>query len=239
MKPILVLQHIPCEGPGRMLEFARVRGVPLETVHFLEGGVLPTHTDFSAILALGGSMNVYEEDKYPWLASETRFIADWVSAGKPYLGLCLGGQLLAKAVGGRVTKNARKEIGNFEVQLTTAGQQDPLFAGFPTAFPVFQWHGDTFSDLAGGVCLASSAWCAHQAFRFGSVAYGLQFHAEITQAMAQEWLHEYNPEIIEEKLNPNEILAGFGQLESQYANLSESLFTNFFKLAKLAHPYAP
>ncbi len=216
-----------------MLDFAAERGIPLETIHFLEGGTLPSSRDYSALLALGGSMNVYEEDKYLWLAPETQFISEWVGAGKPYLGLCLGGQLLAKAVGGRVTKNARKEIGNFEVQLTSAGQQDPIFSGFPAKFPVFQWHGDTFSDLAGGECLGSSAWCAHQAFRIGEKAYGLQFHVEITQAMAKEWLHEYNMELIDEKLNPQEIFDEFARLESHYATLSEQLFSNFFQVAGL------
>lgn len=233
MKPILVFQHIPCEGPGRILDFVQARGWTLEVVPFLEGGVLPTHQDYAALIVLGGSMNVYEEDQYDWLAPETRYIADWVQAGKPLIGICLGGQLLAKAIGGKVTKNSRKEIGNFNVTLTEAGLADPLFTGFPPQLPVFQWHGDTFSDLGSGINLARSEWCAHQAFRVGTCAYGLQFHVEVNQAMAQEWLHEYNTELVQEKLHPAPILAEFRTKEADYAQLSERLFENFFRVAGL------
>jgi GMP synthase (glutamine-hydrolysing) len=228
---LLVLKHISCEGPGRLADFSAERGVSLRVVDLERNERLPALDGFAALVVLGGPMNVDEEEKFPWLKAETALIREALGQELPILGLCLGGQLLAKAAGGRVTKNPVKEIGNFFVELTEEGKADPLFAGFGEEFPVFQWHGDTFSDLNGGVLLARSEACAHQAFRWGKNAYGLQFHMEVTEPMAHEWAHEYNPELIEEKLDPSEIAAGFSANEKHYAELSRKLFANFFRIA--------
>jgi GMP synthase (glutamine-hydrolysing) len=233
MKSLYVFQHIPCEGPGRLLDFAKVHGIPLRMIHLMEGDSLPEDYDCAALVVLGGSMNVDEEELYPWLKPETAYIREAVGRNVPVLGLCLGGQLLAKAMGGRVTQNGRKEIGNFKVVLTPAGELDPLFTDFPRCYPVFQWHGDTFSSLGEGKLLASSEWCAHQAFRIGTHAYGLQFHVEVTAEMAASWLTEYNQELIAEGLDPAPILAEFKERENEYAQLAERLFHNFFKIASI------
>lgn len=233
-RSILVLKHVACEGPDRLATFAAARGVELEVIDLENHQPLPSFPfEHEAMVVLGGAMNVYEEDQYWFLQPETALIRDVAFAGKPYLGLCLGGQLLAKAIGGRVTRNAVKEIGNYSVSLNPDGKVDPLFAGFPETFPVFQWHGDTFSDIAAGTRLASSPLCADQAFRFGDKAYGLQFHVEVSLPSAHEWFRAYDPEVCADKLNPGEILTGFEQNEPDYARLSDQLFTNFFKIAGL------
>jgi GMP synthase-like glutamine amidotransferase len=237
-RSILVLKHVSCEGPDRLESFAAARGVDLDVIDLENGQPLPSFPfKHQAMVVLGGAMNVYQEKEYPFLAPETALIREAVLGGVPYLGLCLGGQLLAKAVGGRVTRNAVKEIGNYSVTLNEAGKAAPLFAGFPETFPVFQWHGDTFSDIATGVRLACSPLCADQAFRFGEKAYGLQFHVEVSLPSAHEWFKAYDPEVHADRLNPGEILQGFEAVESHYARLSDQMFTNFFKIA--GFPSAP
>lgn len=233
MPTLLVLKHIACEGPGRLADFASRHGVAIREIDLENGEPLPKLDAFSALIVLGGPMNVYEEERFPFLAPETELIREALRRKLPILGLCLGGQLLAKAAGGRVTKNPVKEIGNFSVNLTQPGKQDPLFYGFAASFPVFQWHGDTFSDVAYGVVLASSPLCAHQAFRVGENAYGLQFHVEITLAMARSWLNEYDAEVVAEKVDMEKVVREFEAKEADYAKLSDSLFTNFFRIANL------
>jgi GMP synthase-like glutamine amidotransferase len=233
---VLVFKHISCEGPGRLADFAAQNGHDLEVIDLEKGQTIPSLDVYQALVVLGGPMNVYEEDKFPYLRMENTVIQGALQRQLPYLGICLGGQLLAKAAGGRVTKNPRKEIGNFTVQLNADGQRDPLFQEMPSEIPVFQWHGDTFNDIANGVSLASSKICRQQAFRLGSCAYGLQFHVEITLAQCQEWFDEYNVEVKQEMaregLNPTAIVTEFARLEPQYEELSQKLFRNFFRIAQ-------
>ncbi len=132
-------------------------------------------------------MNVYEEAEYPWLAAEKAFIAAAIGAGKPVLGICLGAQLIAAVLGGTVSKGPQPEIGWYPVELTPAGRELPLFAGFPDRFTALHWHGDTFSIPPGATHVASSAACANQAFAYdGGRVVGLQFHLEETrESLAQ------------------------------------------------------
>jgi GMP synthase (glutamine-hydrolysing) len=142
----------------------------------------------AGLIVLGGPMNVDEVDKHPALAAEAGWIRDAVHSGLPVLGICLGSQLLAKALGAKVYPNPIKEIGWYPLDLTPAAEADRLFAGCPAEQVVFQWHGDTFDLPEGAVHLASSTACTHQAFRYGDNAYGLQFHIEITADLVDEWL---------------------------------------------------
>lgn len=232
---VLVLKHISCEGPGRLQDYADQQGHHLEVIDLEAGQTIPNLKGYQVLVVLGGPMNVYEEEKFPWLKTENTLIQSALAEEIPYLGLCLGGQLLAKAGGGRVTQNPGKEIGNFTVELSQEGVADPLFNGFSKQIPVFQWHGDTFSDIGGGVSLAYSVLCRQQAFRLGRWAYGLQFHVEITLAQCREWFDVYNEEVKREMeregLDPAAIVEEFGRREPQYVELSQKLFHNFFSLA--------
>lgn len=154
-----------------------------------EGESVPSLSDYNMLLVMGGTMNVYQEDKYPWLVEETHAISRAVEAGKAVLGVCLGGQLLAKALGAQVRLGAATEIGLTQITLTEAGMADPLFEGLPEVEAV-EWHDDTFDIPTGAVALARSEGCAHQAFRFGPSAYGLQFHPEVSPAMLAEWIKD-------------------------------------------------
>jgi GMP synthase (glutamine-hydrolysing) len=157
---------------------------------------------------MGGPQSVYELDRFPYLRDELRLIEQALKAGVPILGVCLGSQLLAAALGAPVTPGKRKEIGWHRVTLTTrnpgqpnfvipakAGIQDPLWAGLPRAFTAFHWHGDVFALTRGAVSLAASALTQHQAFRYGTNAYGLLFHMEVTSDMVAGMVRAFPDEL--------------------------------------------
>ncbi|HEY7062816.1 MAG TPA: type 1 glutamine amidotransferase [Chloroflexota bacterium] len=183
----LVFQHVDCEHPGLFGDLLHVVGASITVVRLDAGDAIPDPTAYDALLVFGGPMNVDEEAAHPWLAAENAAIQRAIQAGQPFLGVCLGAQLLAKALGASVTANPVPEVGFDTVTLTPAGRADPLFRGCPPALPVFQWHGDTFALPAGARLLATAPACAHQAFRHGACAYGLQFHVEVTAPMVAAW----------------------------------------------------
>jgi GMP synthase (glutamine-hydrolysing) len=152
--------------------------------------VIPDSAPYDVLLIMGGVMNVYAEDQHPWLAHETRVIREAVDAGKAVLGVCLGGQLLAKALDAKVHLGGAHEKGLVPLTLTVEGQQDPFFAELSAPAAV-QWHDDTFDIPEGAVRLASSATCPNQAFRYGRRAYGLQFHPEVSPEMLSTWFADF------------------------------------------------
>lgn len=184
---VLVLQHIACEPPGAFEDVLAAAGASIHRVELDEGEPLPPWQDFVAIVAMGGPMSVNDDAELPWLTAEKRAIAEAVRAGAPYWGSCLGVQLLAASLGARVYPGPQPEVGVLPVTLTEEGRSDPVFAGLPDEFPTLQWHGDTFDLPEGATVLASSPAYPNQAFRVGDAAYGVQFHVEVTEAMAREW----------------------------------------------------
>jgi GMP synthase-like glutamine amidotransferase len=189
MKRVLVFQHIPVEHPGIFRDFMRADGVRWDTVELDAGEQIPTLDPYEALVVMGGPMDVFEEDQHPWLIAEKRAIREWVAGrGRPYLGLCLGHQLLADALGGRVERMATPEVGMMRVETTEAARGDALYGGLDRAMDCLQWHGCEVTALPkGGVVLASSPACAVQAFRLGACAYGLQYHVELTAQTVAEW----------------------------------------------------
>jgi GMP synthase (glutamine-hydrolysing) len=185
---VLILQHIACEPPGGFEDLLRSRDAELLRVELDEGEPLPpSGRAFDLVIAMGGPMSVNDEREHPWLRDEKRLIADAVRAGVPFWGACLGVQLLAASLGASVYPGASPEVGVLPITLTDAARSDPVFTGLPREFPTLQWHGDTFDLPEGAVLLAGSAACPHQAFRWGERAYGVQFHVEVSDAMAVEW----------------------------------------------------
>ena len=184
---VLVLQHIACEHPGVFSEVMEERGVESVPVELDEGEPLPDWRQFDGVLAMGGPMGATDDADHPWLTAEKELVREAVEDGKPFLGVCLGVQLLAAALGARVYTAERAEVGLLPVELTPEGRQDPLFEGLDDPLVSLQWHGDTFELPEGAAHLASSPQVAHQAFRSGERAYGVQFHLEVTPEQAREW----------------------------------------------------
>jgi GMP synthase (glutamine-hydrolysing) len=183
---VLVLQHIACEPPGVFEDVLVERGAALHRVELDEGQPLPDRQGFDAIVAMGGPMSATDDAAHPWLTTEKRLIADAVRAGLPFFGVCLGVQLLASSLGARVYRGAVPEVGLLPVDVTAAGRDDPVFGDLPNDLVTLQWHGDTFDLPEGATLLASSPAYPNQAFRYAN-AYGVQFHLEISDAMAREW----------------------------------------------------
>ena len=176
-----VLQHVPFEGPGAVAGWAQSRGHTLEVRDLSQGAALPGADAFDLLVMMGGPMSVNEEDTYAWLRPEKALVREALAAGKKVLGICLGGQMIASALGAAITRNPVKEIGWFPVEATAAGAAHPFWAGLPRALPVFHWHGETFALPAGATHLLRSAACEHQAFAVGTQVLALQCHLEVTE----------------------------------------------------------
>lgn len=183
----LVFQHLDVEHPGSFRPLWKNAGITWDTVELDMGDPIPSLDGYDALVVMGGPMDVWQEDIHAWLAPEKAAIRDWVlTQRKPYLGICLGHQLLAEAIGGSVGPG-QSEVGFGKVTLTDAGQTDPVFQGFSQTLDVFQWHSAEVKSLPPEAqVLASNDACAVQAFRYGA-AYGLQFHVELTKDTVPEW----------------------------------------------------
>jgi len=220
---VLVIMHVENEGPGVFGELLRAAGAEVLVARLHLGDALPDPRELDAVLSMGGPMNVYEEQRYPFLRDETRFLQIAAEQNLPVLGICLGAQMIAKAAGAAVTRNPVEEVGWSMVDLTDEGLADPLFRGLPGVLPVFQWHGDTFAIPEGGALLATGTGCYNQAFRFRR-SYGLQFHLEADRALLAEWFAGKEAEI--------DILRRCDKLAPAVARFARTLFANFLEIAR-------
>jgi GMP synthase-like glutamine amidotransferase len=220
---VLVLQHIACEPPGVYEDVLREREASLHRVELDEGEPIPDWRRFDAIVAMGGPMSANDENELPWLVDEKRTIGDAVRAGTPFWGACLGVQLLAASLGARVYAGPRPEVGVMPVTLTAEAIADPVFASLPGELLSLQWHGDTFDLPEGAVRLATSPAYPNQAFRYGDGAYGVQFHLEVSAAMAREWadVPEYE-EYAERVLGPGSLPGLISAMEKQAESIRDS-----------------
>ena len=185
----LVFQHIEVEHPGILRDFMRADGVTWDAVELDAGEPIPALEGYDALIVMGGPMDVWEEDAHPWLVPEKAAIREAVAErGLPTLGVCLGHQLLAEALGGKVGPMAAPEVGILEVELTEAGRADPLFAGIAPTGNALQWHGaEVITAPQGATVLVRSPICAIQAFRSPPLAYAIQYHVELTPDTVREW----------------------------------------------------
>ncbi len=191
MRRILVLQHHALEHPGSLRGFLAADGIAWEAVRLDEGAAIPPLGGYDALVVMGGPQDVWQEDRHPWLVAEKAAIREAVAErNMPFLGICLGHQLLADALGGRVAPmtEGRAEIGIGEVELTAEGRADPLLGGMGPRLACLQWHAAEVTQLpARAQLLARSDASAIQAMRYGERAYGLQFHLEATAETVPDW----------------------------------------------------
>ena len=186
----LVFQHIAIEHPGIFRDFWDAAGVSWDAVELDEGEAIPSNlADYDALVVMGGPMDVWEEDEYPWLKTEKAAIRDWViEQRKPFLGICLGHQLLAEAVGGTVGSMEDPEVGIVEVSLGSAAHGDAIVGNLSADFDCFQWHGAEVKSLpTGAEIIVSNSHSAVQAFRWKTNAYGFQYHVELTDTTVSDW----------------------------------------------------
>jgi len=236
---VLILQHIACEPPGVYEDVLRERGARLRRVELDEGESVPEDARaFDALIVMGGPMGANDEAEHPWLTAEKRLIAAAVREGVPLFGVCLGAQLLAASLGARVYRGDRPEVGVLPVTLTEEGRNDPVFSTLPAEVLSLQWHSDTFDLPDGAVRLAGSPAYPNQAFRVGSSAYAVQFHLEVSQAMACEWAavpaYAQALESTEGKGAFDRLLASFEAASADLLGHARTLFERWFELVSPA-----
>jgi GMP synthase-like glutamine amidotransferase len=179
---IHVLQHVPFEDEGNIGTWAHANGFPITRTLLYDGEFPPDYEQYDWLVVMGGPMSVSDEATYPWLKQEKRAIAEAITQRKTVIGICLGAQLIAEVLGGRVVRAPQKEIGWYPVEMTPAGSSCPLFRYFPTYFTAFHWHGDMVTLPNDVTHIARSEACETQAFLFSDRVIGMQFHLESNRA---------------------------------------------------------
>jgi GMP synthase-like glutamine amidotransferase len=188
------LQHVPFEGLGSIETWLQKAGHEITSTKLYESAELPSPDEIDFLVVMGGPMSVNDENQYPWLVPEKQFVRDMIEVGKPVLGICLGAQMIANALGAQVYPNSMKEIGWFPIRSVATGT-NAAFA-FPESTEVFHWHGETFSLPQGAIRIAESDGCKNQAFQIGRSVIGLQFHLETTPESARELIANCRGELI-------------------------------------------
>ena len=232
---LLVFQHIDCEHPGQLREYLARDGVRWDAVELDEGEEIPALDDYDALWVMGGPMDVWDTEEHPWLIAEKQAIKRWVTElNRPYLGLCLGHQLLADALDGSCSKLDPPEIGVLDIQLTQEGIADPIFADMPSAQKALQWHSVQVEKApSNSVVLASSPACANQAMKVGQHAWSMQYHVEVEPDTVNTWAQvpAYRQALINtlgEKALPDMLTSATDNLPGFVSN-SELLYRNFMK----------
>lgn len=235
MRRLLVFQHVSYEPLGTLDPLLKSFGFRIRYVNFGREPDAETSVDgYDGVIVLGGPMSAWDEAGHPHLSAEIAAIQAAVAAQLPVLGICLGAQLTARALGAAVAPAPEKEIGWYDVELTEAGAADPVLAAFAPIERVFQWHGDAFEVPEGAELLATSAGCPHQAFRYGDRTYGLQFHLEVDGPLIERWLAvpEHRAEVEAEagRIDPERIRAETPEQLPRTRQLSDLAFGSFLEL---------
>ena len=225
---ILFLKNVKNEGSGLFGTFLKEQNVSYEVIEYYKNYSEINIEDYSSYIVLGGPMSA--NDDLDFIKKEISLIKQIILSKKPFLGICLGSQLLSKSLGGAVKKNPFKEIEVFNMKLTNKGLKSPLFNGISHEFKTFQWHGETFSIPHNANLLATSATCKNQALQYRN-AIGLQFHIEFTPEMVKNMVDLYQDEFEENSLVPNDIIKEFDQIYQTQKDICKIILKNFLNLS--------
>jgi GMP synthase-like glutamine amidotransferase len=187
-KPILIVQHAPHEHPAAVRRALESQGILTHWIHSYLGEPYPDISEIAGMVSLGGPMSANDEQDHPWIRPEIALMRKCIDTGLPIAGICLGGQMMARAMGGKVERNDVHEVGWFPIEVTDEGRKDPILGVAGSNPTVYHWHGETFHLPEGAVLLARSKACPRQAYRLGENAYGFQFHPEADHQLVGEWL---------------------------------------------------
>jgi GMP synthase-like glutamine amidotransferase len=230
---LLVFQHIDCEHPGVLRKFLLEDGVSWTAVQLHAGEPIPALEDYDALWVMGGPMDVWDVEDHPWLIPEKQAIRRWVHEIKrPFLGLCLGHQLLADALGGTCGPQRPPEIGLLDIELTPEGRTDPIFSGMPQVQKCLQWHSVRVAEPPqGSIVLAGSETCRVQAMRVGQHAWSMQYHVEIEPETVENWgaVPAYK-QALESTLGPEALSKLKADAETSMASCTENarrMYRNF------------
>jgi len=222
----LIIQNCPAEDIGLYEIRFQDKGVECCVHHAYGGKKIPSADPFDIFIVGGTPISIYDADKHDFLIEEIRYLEKILKTDKPILGICGGGQLLAKLLGAQVKKNPAMEIGGYKVKLTLAGRQSRFFKDFPEEFPVFQWHGDTFDLPAGHKLLVLGENCKNQAFAHKK-SLALQFHLEMTYHAVDKWVEQYRDELQRIDKTGTQVVNEFRIIEEQTQKLAYLLIDNF------------
>ncbi|MCF7908222.1 MAG: type 1 glutamine amidotransferase [Candidatus Omnitrophica bacterium] len=231
---IIFIQHLGLEGPGTFGKFlestkwdTRILDIsqPKQFLEFKDGSLIKNISQIEGVVVFGGPMNVYQKREFPFLEVEEEFLRYLIREEIPVLGICLGAQLIAKALGAKVTRCENKEIGWSKVSLTEEAQADRLFRGLDERLDVFQWHEDTFELPKEAKLLAEGRACRNQAVRFSPCAWGVQFHPEMNLEMLKGWCQHYSADIDRTKL-----LFDYFNCQEKYIYQAKMLYLNFSRI---------
>jgi GMP synthase (glutamine-hydrolysing) len=229
MAKIYVLQHHPVENLGTIADALEGAALAWQYIRVNDGQPVPRDMKGAGgLIVMGGPMGVYQTDRYPWLRDEMALIEDSIKRSLPVLGICLGAQILAAALGGKVERNANgKEIGWHRVRLEPAAKEDRLCRDLPETLTPFHWHGDIFELPAGAVSLASSEKTPCQAFRYGDKTYGFQFHFEVTSEAVAAMATAFAKELDREKIAPDQMTARAAEFVPTLEKIADTVFSRW------------
>jgi len=231
---VLIVQNDETETLGLYEEYLREKSVDHEVLHAYRmppGAEFPATGIFDLFIIGATPISANDVEKHDFLRKEWRFLGEVIESGKPCLGVCCGGQMLARRLGARVRRSTEKEVGGYQVRLTELGRADTLFAGFPDEFPVFHWHGDMFEIPPGGGLLVEGEACPIQSFGWGDVR-GVIFHLEIGASEAARWADAYPAELEAVGKTKGQVVEECRVREAEMSRLARLLMDNFLGMAE-------